>query len=108
MLQPAELIPVPKRADDALIAGTTERVDPQLTLMSTWRHSRSYISLPCGQRIKRLGSNTSASRRAVHDSKRSWAWVLALRLEREEEEIALTLMVAFAMKVLDEFAQRSA
>jgi hypothetical protein len=40
----------------------------------------------CGQRIKRLGSRTLASRRVGHDSERSCCWDLAVRLEKGRGE----------------------
>ena len=52
-------------------------------------------AIPCGQRIKQLGSRTLASRRVGRDSERSCSWDLAVRLEKEEERIAFTLVIPF-------------
>jgi len=41
---------------------------------------------PCGQRIKRLGRRTSASRRVGRDSERFCSWDIAVRLEKGRGE----------------------
>ena len=62
---------------------------------------------PCGQRIKRLGSRTQASRRVGRDSE--WSCFLGLSGTsglRKEEKVALTVVVPFKMMMIDVFGQR--